>query len=103
MLIYQQRLLLQILGDVSDLEVKVDNSKLSSFEVPPEYIGLGFLWYELPKKPPKHIRIFYKTQLERELELDSTVQIVAEASQIHKDIKNKLNAHEIVLNLHESD
>ena len=60
-LIYQQRLLLQILGDVSELEVKVDRCKLSSFDVPPEYIGLGFLWYELPKKPPEQIKVFYKT------------------------------------------
>ena len=80
LLVYQHRLFLQILGDVSDVDVKVDHQFLPSFEVPPEYKELDFLWYELPKEPPDRISIIYlpqlhvRTELHLKKEMDDTNQ-----------------------------
>jgi hypothetical protein len=75
LLVYQHRLFLQILGELSDVDVRADYQRLPSYEVPPEYKELDFIWYELPKEPPDRISITYHSQLHSRTELQSKKEI----------------------------
>ena len=88
LIIYQHRLLLQILGNISDVQVRMTHDILYSFDIPAEYKEFDFLWYELPKDPPDKIVISYQVKILNHLKAASK-----ERQQFKNDTKRELVLH----------
>ena len=88
LIIYQHRLLLQILGDILDVQVRMGHDILYSFDIPIEYKEFDFLWYELPKDPPDKIVISYQLKISNQEKAMSK-----EDQQFNNDRKRELVLH----------